>query len=131
MLVCPKEAWSPRGRRLTRWGPKPRAPGQRATGSGWAEGRQHSLRSKLRKSHPLPPPSPYLPTKCLTPERKTNLQLKRVGQLCQQRGLRFPLLLSVDLPAANSLPELLEQVFGEPDHFHLGGVDGLAGDRLE
>lgn len=43
------------------WGLKPQAPGQEAAGSGWAEGRQHRLRSKLRKCHPLPPPSPHLP----------------------------------------------------------------------
>lgn len=70
MLVCSKEgevmwghicaflhgAWSP-----TMWGPEPWAPGQGAAGSGWAEGRQHRLRSKLRKSHPLPPLHPISP----------------------------------------------------------------------
>lgn len=34
--------------------PEPRAPRHRAGGIGWAQGRQHRLRSKLRK--PYPPP---------------------------------------------------------------------------
>lgn len=47
---------------------EPRAPGMkaRAAGSGWAEGRQHRLRSKLRNLTPHPHPLPHLPRKFLT-----------------------------------------------------------------
>lgn len=39
-------------------------------------------------------------------------------------------LNSYPFSVANIFPQMLEQVFGKPDHLHFGVSDGLAGNLL-
>lgn len=60
-FYLPPLSLEPRREEANHVGLEPQAPGPGVAGRGRAEGRQHRLRSKLRKCHPLPPPSPHLP----------------------------------------------------------------------